>query len=42
MARGAPSVYFLAGARLKKAAMTPKVMAWINRVMALLLFFVAY
>ncbi|MBJ7554570.1 LysE family translocator [Marinomonas spartinae] len=42
MACGAPSVYLLAGARLKKAAMNPKVMAWINRVMACLLFYVAY
>ncbi|WP_417579989.1 LysE family translocator [Nitrincola sp.] len=42
MACGAPSVYLLAGARLKKAAMNPKVMAWVNRVMALLLFYVAY
>jgi threonine/homoserine/homoserine lactone efflux protein len=42
MACGAPSVYLIAGSCLKKAAMNPKVMAWVNRVMALLLFYVAY
>ncbi|ETI57819.1 LysE family translocator [Marinomonas profundimaris] len=42
MACGAPSVYLFAGARLKKAAVNPTVMAWVNRVMALLLFYVAY
>ncbi|MGB0782025.1 MAG: LysE family translocator [Marinomonas sp.] len=42
MACGAPSVYLLAGSRLKKAAMNPVVMVWVNRVMALLLFYVAY
>ncbi|WP_417528088.1 LysE family translocator [Marinomonas shanghaiensis] len=42
MACGAPSTYLLAGSRLKKAAMNPKVMAWVNRIMALLLFYVAY
>lgn len=42
MACGAPSVYLFAGARLKKAAMNPTVMAWVNRIMALLLFYVAY
>ncbi|NLQ18523.1 LysE family transporter [Marinomonas sp. M1K-6] len=42
MACGAPSVYLLAGSSLKKAAMNPKVMAWVNRIMALLLFYVAY
>lgn len=42
MACGAPSTYFLAGSRLKKAAMNPNIMAWVNRVMALLLFYVAY
>jgi threonine/homoserine/homoserine lactone efflux protein len=41
MACGAPSVYLFAGARLKKAAMNPTVMAWVNRTMALLLFYVA-
>jgi len=42
MACGAPSVYLLAGARLKKAALNPTIMAWVNRIMALLLFYVAY
>jgi threonine/homoserine/homoserine lactone efflux protein len=42
MACGSPSVYLFAGARLKKAAVNPTVMAWVNRIMALLLFFVAY
>jgi threonine/homoserine/homoserine lactone efflux protein len=42
MACGAPSVYLLAGSRLKKAAMNPIIMAWVNRIMALLLFYVAY
>jgi threonine/homoserine/homoserine lactone efflux protein len=42
MACGSTSVYLFAGARLKKAAMNPTVMAWVNRIMALLLFFVAY
>ncbi|QRV25404.1 LysE family translocator [Marinomonas foliarum] len=42
MACGAPSVYLLAGSRLKNAAINPKVMAWVNRGMALLLFYVAY
>ena len=42
MACGAPSVYLIAGSCLKKAAMNPKIMAWVNRIMALLLFYVAY
>ncbi|UTV99240.1 LysE family transporter [Marinomonas rhizomae] len=42
MACGAPSTYLLAGSQLKKAAMNPKIMAWVNRIMALLLFYVAY
>ncbi|RBP79420.1 lysine transporter LysE [Marinomonas rhizomae] len=42
MALGAPSVYLLAGSRLQHVAMNPKVMAWVNRLMALLLFYVAY
>ncbi|MGO2235120.1 lysine transporter LysE [Marinomonas sp. UCMA 3892] len=42
MACGAPSSYLLAGSFLKKAAMSPKVMAWVNCVMAFLLFYVAY
>lgn len=42
MACGAPSVYLLAGSRLKKAAMNSIIMAWVNRIMALLLFYVAY
>ncbi|MFM2486154.1 LysE family translocator [Celerinatantimonas yamalensis] len=42
MACGAPCLYLLAGARLKKAAMNPHIMAWVNRIMALLLFYVAY
>jgi threonine/homoserine/homoserine lactone efflux protein len=42
MACGAPSTYLFAGARLKKAALSPVIMAWTNRCMAVLLFFVAY
>lgn len=42
IACGAPSVYLLAGSCLKKAATNRSVMAWINRIMAMLLFFVAY
>ena len=42
MACGAPSVYLIAGSCLKKAAMNPKIMVWVNRIMALLLFYVAY
>jgi threonine/homoserine/homoserine lactone efflux protein len=42
MACGAPSLYLLAGHKLKTFALNPKVMAWINRVMAVLLWFVAY
>ncbi|MFT2098543.1 LysE family translocator [Marinomonas sp. 2405UD66-6] len=42
MACGAPSTYLLCGSRLKKIATNPNVMAWLNRVMAMLLFLVAY
>jgi threonine/homoserine/homoserine lactone efflux protein len=42
MACGAPSLYLLMGARLKNAALKPRVMAWLNRVMAVLLLFIAY
>ena len=42
MACGAPSVYLLAGHKLKRFALNHKVMAWINRLMAFLLWFVAY
>lgn len=42
MAFGAPSVYWLLGTRVKRAALNPNIMAWVNRLMALLLWFVAY
>ncbi len=42
IAFGAPSTYLLVGSCLKKAATNPNVMAWLNRIMAMLLFFVAY
>ncbi|AEF56222.1 LysE family translocator [Marinomonas posidonica] len=42
MACGAPSVYLFAGSQLKSVAMNSKVMAWVNRLMSLLLFYVAY
>ncbi|RBO80196.1 LysE family translocator [Marinomonas aquiplantarum] len=42
MAFGAPGVYLLAGSRLQHVAMNPKVMAWVNRMMSVLLFYVAY
>ena len=42
MACGAPSLYLLAGHKLKSFALNTKVMAWVNRIMALLLWFVAY
>lgn len=42
MACGAPSVYLFAGHKLKSVALNPRVMAWLNRLMAILLWFVAY
>ncbi|MEP1552152.1 LysE family transporter [Paraglaciecola sp.] len=42
MACGAPSIYLLVGSCLKNTAKSPIVMAWVNRIMATLLFFVAY
>lgn len=42
IACGAPSLYLLVGNKLKKAALNPNIMAWLNRIMASLLFFVAY
>ena len=42
IAFGAPSTYLLVGSCLKNVATNPKVMAWLNRVMAMLLLFVAY
>ncbi|MEP3349022.1 MAG: LysE family transporter [Marinomonas sp.] len=42
MACGAPSTYLLCGSCLKKVATNPNVMAWLNRIMAMLLLFVAY
>ena len=42
IACGAPSVYLIAGNYFKKLAVNPYFMAWVNRIMALLLFFVAY
>jgi len=42
MACGAPSLYLFAGHKLKRFALNKDVMAWINRLMAILLWFVAY
>ncbi|MGY0580292.1 MAG: LysE family translocator [Paraglaciecola chathamensis] len=42
MAGGAPCVYLLAGAQLKDAILNPIIMVWVNRVMAVLLWLVAY
>jgi len=42
MSCGAPSLYLFAGSRLKKAALNPFVMAWLNRIMGALLLYVAY
>ncbi len=42
MAWGAPSLYLLAGHKLKRFALNQQIMAWINRFMAMLLWFVAY
>ncbi|TDP01275.1 LysE family translocator [Marinomonas balearica] len=41
LAFGAPTSYLLAGNQLKQAALNPNVMKWVNRVMALLLFYIA-
>ncbi len=42
IACGAPSTYLFVGSCLKNVATNRNVMAWLNRVMAMLLFFVAY
>lgn len=42
MACGAPSLYLFAGHKLKRFALNVTFMAWVNRFMALLLWFVAY
>lgn len=42
MAFGAPSSYFFVGHYLKRFALDPKVMVWVYRIMALLLWYVAY
>ncbi|MGR0279215.1 LysE family translocator [Marinomonas dokdonensis] len=42
MATGAPGMYLMFGSLLQQACLNPKVMAWINRLMAILLSYVAY
>lgn len=42
MATGAPGMYLMFGSLLRHASLNPRVMAWINRLMALLLSYVAY
>lgn len=42
MAFGAPSTYLLVGSCFKNTAKNPIVMSWLNRIMGMLLFFVAY
>jgi len=42
LACGAPGLYLLIGSRLKKVAMHSNMMAWVSRLMSLLLLFVAY
>lgn len=42
IACGAPSVYLLVGSYVKQSSINPNSMIWINRIMALLLFFIAY
>ncbi|GAB3487546.1 LysE family translocator [Marinomonas epiphytica] len=42
MATGAPGMYLMFGSLLQQACLNPKVMSWVNRLMAILLSYVAY
>ncbi|SBS34787.1 cysteine/O-acetylserine exporter [Marinomonas aquimarina] len=41
MAGGAPASYFVAGNRLKQAVLNPTIMSWLQRVMGVMLLFLA-